>query len=37
MYIYDRAHQLAADIKQSEEFKTYKALKATTNKSIIIT
>ena len=27
MYIYDRAHQLAADIKQSEEFKTYKALK----------
>ena len=27
MYISDRAHQLAADIKQSEEFKAYKTLK----------
>jgi len=27
MYVYDRANALAEDIKQSEEFKAYKALK----------
>ena len=27
MYVYDRANQLAADIRESEEFRAYKALK----------
>ncbi len=27
MYVYDKAHELASEIKKSEEFKTYKALK----------
>ena len=27
MYIYDRAHELADDIKNSEEYKNYKAIK----------